>query len=259
LELKQQILSFTQKAGSNAFGLLFPNICLSCSNQVTKQGVLCPDCWSKLHFVEKPYCEVLGTPFGLDFGPGMVSAQAIAHPPSFARARSATIHVTIARQLVSRLKYGDRTDLAPWMGDWMIRAGGELIAETDVIVPIPLHAGRYFSRRYNQAAELGRSIAQKTEIPFLPEAMLRKKATKNQVGLTRTQRLENVRGAFMVPPASEILISGKTVLLIDDVFTTGATANVASAALLKAGAAKVNLLTFSHAIPGFVETQSPNT
>lgn len=220
---------------------------------------MCSDCWSKLHFIEKPYCEVLGTPFGLDFGLGMVSAEAIANPPSFTRARSATIHANIARQLVSRLKYGDRTDLAPWMSDWMIRAGGELLAESDVIVPIPLHPGRYFARRYNQAAELGRSIAQKTKIPFSPEAILRKKATKNQVGLTRNQRLENVRSAFGVSPASEILISGKTVLIIDDVFTTGATANAACSALLKAGAAKTNLLTFSQAVPGFIETQMPNT
>ena len=200
----------------------------------------------------------MGAPFGLDFGPGMISAEAIANPPNFTRARSATIHVKIARQLVSRLKYGDRTDLAPWMADWMIRAGNELLAETDIIVPIPLHRGRYFSRRYNQAAELARAIAQKTEKPFSPEAIMRAKATKNQVGLTRNQRLENVRSAFKVPPASEILVAGKTVLLIDDVLTTGATANAACKALLKAGATKTNLLTFSQVVPGFVDTQKPN-
>lgn len=189
----------------------------------------------------------------------MVSAEAIANPPNFARARSATVHANIARQLVSRLKYGDRTDLAPWMSDWMIRAGGELLAESDLIVPIPLHYGRFFTRRYNQAAELGRSISQKTKIPFSPEAILRKKATENQVGLTRNQRLENVRNAFEIPSSNEILISGKAVLLIDDVFTTGATANAACRALLKAGAVKTSLLTFSQAVPGFIETQNPNT
>lgn len=258
MELKQQKSSWTQNARRNTFGLLFPNVCLSCSGQVTKQGTLCADCWSKLHFIEKPYCDVLGTPFGMDFGPSMVSAEAIANPPRFTRARAATIHVNIARQLVSRLKYGDRTDLAPWMSDWMIRAGSELLAETELIVPIPLHSRRYFSRRYNQAAELARSIAQKTNIPFAPESILRKKVTQNQVGLTRNQRLENVRNAFKIPPASEILLSGKTVLLIDDVFTTGATANAASKALLRAGAAKINLLTFSQAVPSFIETQTPN-
>jgi len=258
LELKQQISHLTQKAGKNAFSLLFPDVCLSCGAHVTKQGVVCSDCWSELHFIEKPYCDVLGAPLGLDFGPGMVSAEAIANPPNFSHARSATIHVKIARQLVSRLKYGDRSDLAPWMGNWMMRAGRELLAETDLIVPIPLHAGRYFSRRYNQAAELGRSIAQKTETPFAPEAIIRAKATKNQVGLTRNQRLENVRSAFRVPPACEILIAGKTILLIDDVLTTGATANAACKALLKAGAAKTNLLTFSQVVPGFVDTQIPN-
>ncbi|MEM8542244.1 MAG: double zinc ribbon domain-containing protein, partial [Pseudomonadota bacterium] len=167
------MLSWTQKASRNAFGILFPNTCLSCGAHVTKQGVVCSECWADLHFIEKPYCEVMGAPFGLDFGPGMISAEAIANPPNFTRARSATIHAKIARQLVSRLKYGDRTDLAPWMADWMIRAGNELLTETDIIVPVPLHRGRYFSRRYNQAAELARAIAQKTETQFSPEALTR--------------------------------------------------------------------------------------
>ncbi len=201
----------------------------------------------------------MGTPFGLDFGAGLVSAQALADPPQFARARSATIHIDIARQLVTRLKYGDRTDLAPWMANWMIRAGNQLIANSDIIIPVPLHRGRYFIRRYNQSAELGRAIASKTGMPFLPDNLVRSKATEQQVGLTRNQRTENVRGAFKVPVHSQISISGRRILLIDDVLTTGATANAASKALLKAGAEQVNMLTFSQVVPGFVASTRSNS
>lgn len=257
-EFKLQMLSWLQKSGRSGFGLLFPDTCLSCGVPVAKQGVVCAACWSELHFIEKPYCEVLGAPFGLDFGPGMVSAEAIANPPDFTRARSATIHTNIARRLVSQLKYGDRTDLARWMSDWMIRAGSELLAETEIIVPIPLHRSRYFMRRYNQSAELGRAIARKSGLPFLPQAMMRARATKKQVGLSRNQRQDNVRRAFHVRPENEILIAGKSVLVIDDVLTTGATANSACKALLNAGATNTNLLTFSQVVPGFVEHQSPS-
>ena len=200
----------------------------------------------------------MGRPFGLDFGAGMVSAQAIADPPIFARARSATIHIEVARQLVTRLKYADRTDLAPWMANWMIRAGKEIIKESDIVIPIPLHRGRYFTRRYNQSAELGRAIAAKTRTPFMPEALIRSKATDQQVGLTKNQRLENVRGAFKVPVQSLISVAGRRILLIDDVLTTGATANSATQALLKAGAEQVNVLTFSQVVPGFIASTRSN-
>lgn len=195
-------------------------------------------------------------PFSVDFGLGAVSAGAIANPPVYTAARSATIHANVARQLVTRLKYGDRTDLAPWMANWMIRAGKSLIAEADMIVPIPLHRNRFFARRYNQSAELGRAIAIKTNIEFCPEALMRKKSTKQQVGLNEHQRQENVRGAFQVPEHAYIKVTGRNVLLIDDVLTTGATVNSAAKALFKAGATKVNVLTFSQVVPQFVEQRS---
>ena len=141
----------------------------------------------------------------------------------------------------------------------MFGAGKKLITESDIIIPIPLHRGRYFIRRYNQSAELGRAIAKKTGLPFLPELLVRKKATEQQVGLTRIQRTENVRGAFKVPEQSHISISGRRVLLIDDVLTTGATANAASKALLKASAEQVNVLTFSQVVPGFVASTHSNS
>ncbi|WP_018690271.1 ComF family protein [Ahrensia kielensis] len=245
--------TWAKNASRSVFGTLFPDVCLGCGAFVTKQGVVCANCWSKLQFIERPYCEINGTPFTVDFGLGAVSANAIANPPHYHAARSATIHLSIARQLVTRLKYADRTDLAPWMADWMIRAGREFIDEADLVVPVPLHRWRYFSRRYNQSAELARVIAKKTSKTHCPSALLRKKPTRQQVGLNLRQRQENVRGTFIVPADQHIQIAGRTILLIDDVLTTGATVNAAAKALQKSGAAKVYVLTFSQVVPQFIE------
>ncbi|MFZ2099332.1 MAG: ComF family protein, partial [Oricola sp.] len=135
--------------------------------------------------------------------------------------------------------------------NWMLRAGRQLIEESDVIVPVPLHARRYLARRYNQSAELSRAIATATGLAFQPGALLRRKATRQQVGLTALERHANVRGAFHVPPEQEIVVAGRDVLLVDDVFTTGATIGAATKALLRAGAAHVDVLTFSRVVPHF--------
>jgi ComF family protein len=136
------------------------------------------------------------------------------------------------------------------MARWMVRAGFELLPSADLIVPVPLHRRRYFERRYNQSAELGRAIAAGAGLPFEPGAVLRVKATRRQVGLGARERQENVRAAFAVPDAARKLVAGRRVLLVDDVYTTGATAGAATSALLKAGAAGVDVLTFARALPG---------
>lgn len=247
---------WAKKAGRAATGVLFPDICLSCGAFVSRQGVLCSQCWSDVQFIERPFCEVNGTPFSVEFGPGMTSAAAIANPPIYDAARSCTIHHGISRQLVTRLKYADRTDLAVWMAQWMVRAGSEFFPGTDLIVPVPLHRGRFYVRRFNQSAELARHISSKTCIPMEPAALMRKRATKQQVGLTQSQRRKNVSGAFLVPDEMQILVAGRSILLVDDVLTTGATANAAAKALRKADAASVNVLTFSQVVPHFSEQQS---
>ena len=192
----------------------------------------------------------MGTPFAHDMGEGFLSAEAIADPPPFERARAAVAYSGVARQMVRGLKYQDRTDLAPWMARWMLRAGAELVAEAEVIVPVPLHWRRFFRRQFNQSAELGRALAHLTGLPFTPEAVRRIKLTRQQVGLERAQREENVRAAFRVPAEAEITIAGRRVLLVDDVYTTGATARAAAAALKKGGAGAVDVVTFARVLPG---------
>ena len=165
----------------------------------------------------------MGTPFAHDMGEGFLSAEAIANPPPFDRARAAVVYTGVARRMVQALKYNDRTDLAPWMARWMLRAGAELVADADVVVPVPLHWRRFLSRRFNQSAELARAVAALSGKPFEPLAIPRVKVTRQQVGLGLRDREDNVRGAFKVPPEHDIAVRGRRVLVVDDVYTTGAT------------------------------------
>jgi ComF family protein len=228
--------------------LVFPPVCRNCSRVVASHQALCPQCWSAVRFIERPYCEVLGRPFSQDLGSGFLSAEAIANPPDFDRLRAATVHEDISRQLVHGLKYRDRTDLAPMMANWMIRASDGTLDRADVIVAVPLHRFRLMSRKFNQAAELARSISKVTGKPFLPAALVRSKRTRRQVGLGARARQDNVRGAFKITEEGKPLIFGRRIVLIDDVYTTGATVNAAARALRRAGAADITVLTFAMAL-----------
>jgi ComF family protein len=229
---------------------LFPPTCLVCHVLTSRTGTLCPACWNKVKFIERPFCEVTGTPFGVDHGEGMLSADAIANPPPFRRARAVTTYSDVSKKLVHLLKYNDRTDLSPWLAEWMVRAGAELLKDCDLIVPVPLHAWRYLSRQFNQSAELARYVSIKSGKPFVPSALVRTRRTAQQVGLGARQREDNVRGAFVVPEHMLIAVAGKSILLVDDVYTTGATIHAATKALKKAGVKAVDVITFARVIPG---------
>ncbi len=230
--------------------ILFPPVCAGCRRQVSQPGALCAACWPKLRFLEKPWCAVMGTPFSHDMGENFLSAEAIASPPPFDRARAAVAYSGVARQMVQGLKYSDRTDLAPWMARWMMRAGAELIADAELITPVPLHWRRYLSRRFNQSAELARAISRLAGLPFEPLAVQRVKVTRQQVGLSSSERQDNVRSAFNVPPEQDIAVRGRRVLVVDDVYTTGATVSAVAKALKKSGASAVDVLTFARVLPG---------
>jgi ComF family protein len=245
-----EIKSHAENLAAPLARLLFPPVCAGCRRQVREPGTLCPVCWPDVRFIEPPLCAVLGTPFAFEVGDGAVSPAAIADPPPFARARAAVSYAGVARQLVQNLKYRDRTDLAPWMARWMARAGAELLRDADMVVPVPLHRRRFFMRRFNQSAELARHVAELADLPFEPLAVERVKRTRQQVGLRAKERAANMRGAFRVPEARKIALNGRRVLLVDDVFTTGATVSAATKALKKAGAREVDVLTFALAIPG---------
>lgn len=229
--------------------VLFPATCAGCRRHVSQPGALCAACWPKLRFLEKPWCAVMGTPFPYDMGEGFLSAEAIACPPPFDRVRSAVVYEGLAGRMVQALKYSDRTDLGPWMARWMLRAGAEFLPDADLILPVPLHRLRFWTRRFNQSAELARPLAKLARIPFEPLGVERVRHTRRQVGLKPEERQRNVRAAFRVPPAMKDKIAGKRVVVVDDVYTTGATVGAVARILKRAGAAEVSVLTFARVLP----------
>ena len=174
--------------------------------------------------------------------------EAIANPPAYSRARAAVRYDDVARTLVHALKYQDRTDLAPAMGRWMARAGQQLLGEADVLVPVPLHWKRSWSRRYNQSGALARVIARQSGVKLTTEALRRVRSTQQQIGLSRTERASNVQGAFKVAPDRKADIAGRRVILVDDVLTSGATVDACARALLRARAAQVDVLVFARVV-----------
>jgi ComF family protein len=243
-----QAAAALRRGGRLALDLVLPPLCPACREPLGEGAGLCAACWSKLSLIEPPYCARLGIPFTYDPGPGLLSAEAIANPPAYDRARAAVRYDDIARALVHRFKYGDRLDLAPMLGRWMARAGAELIADADTLVPVPLHWRRLWARRFNQSAALAGAIAGICGTPVLHGALKRVRATAQQVGLNKNERAENVQRAFKVAPERKADIAGKRLLLVDDVLTSGATVEACARALLRAGAAHVDVLVFARVV-----------
>lgn len=230
-----------------ALDIALPTQCVSCHEPVDGEGV-CAACWARLSFIERPYCPRLGIPFVYDPGPDMLSMEAIASPPAYQRARAAVRYDDVARTLVHALKYQDRTDLAPAMGRWMARAGGELLKEADMLVPVPLHWRRAWRRRYNQSGALARVIERQSGVEARGDVLLRVRATEQQIGLSRAQRATNVQGAFQVSPDRQAEVQGRRIILIDDVLTSGATLDACARVLLRAKAAQVDVLVFARVV-----------
>jgi len=242
----QAVVSTLRGLPRGVLSLIYPPTCSGCGCATADPGALCPACWSGLRLIEEPVCQRYGTPFALDLGVGpLLSPRAIADPPAFERARAVALYDGVARSLIHRFKYEDRLDLAGVMARMMVASGRALVADAECLVPVPLHRGRLWRRRFNQAALLGRVIATQADLDFAPAALIRIRATRPQVGLSRAARAENLSGAFRVPATEAPRIQGRRVLLIDDVTTTGATGNAAARALRRGGARAVDLLTFA--------------
>lgn len=225
--------------------LFFPPGCLICEARVPAHGTLCTECWTNVPFISAPLCACCGLPLEFVVDEHTLCGECLAEHPPYSRARAAFLYNEHSRSLVLKLKYQDQMQLAKIYGGWLSNAGRELIAASDVMVPVPLHYWRMVRRRYNQSAVLARAIANHCELPMLPDGLLRTRHTAQQTGLTRNQREKNVSGAFSVNKKHTPAIKGKSILLIDDVMTTGATLNACTKTLLKAGAAQVSVLTLA--------------
>ncbi|MFD1626434.1 ComF family protein [Azospirillum griseum] len=237
----------TRAAASALLDALLPPRCLSCGVAVDRQGGLCAACWGGLTFIAPPFCAVCGLPFEYEAQGDVICGACLAAPPPFSRARAVLAYDDGSRPLVLSFKHGDRIHAAGAYAAWLARAGRELLADADLLVPVPLHRLRLFRRRYNQAALLAQSLGRQAGVAVIPDALLRHRATPTQGGLGRQERQRNVKGAFRLRPG--VSVAGQRVVVIDDVLTTGATVAECARVLTQAGAARVEALTLARVVP----------
>ncbi|HUC68427.1 MAG TPA: ComF family protein [Stellaceae bacterium] len=235
-----------RRAATALLDLLLPPRCLICGATVSEAGALCAPCWSGITFLGEPCCACCGLPFEFALTmPALCGACARAHP-AFDRARAAMRYDEASRDLILAFKHGDRLHLAPAFGAWLRRAGGELVAAADIAVPVPLHWTRLFTRRYNQAAVLAYALQAAGGPPVGADWLVRRRRTPSQGKRNAAARERNVRAAFALKPGRDV--RGKRVLLIDDVFTTGATVGECARVLRRGGAAAVDVLTVARTV-----------
>lgn len=228
--------------------LVLPPRCFGCGARVQAQGLLCGACWRGLTFLGEPCCRVCGYPFDVPLAGQMVCGSCLRRLPRFDRARAVLRYDDASRRLVLALKHGDRSDGMAQFGRWLARAGEGLLADADAIVPVPLHRWRLWRRRYNQSALLAHALSRATGVPAGVTVLVRRRATHSQGGLSRSERVRNVAGAFAVPDRHRPAVRHARIVLVDDVLTTGATAEACAAALKRAGAARVDLVALTRVV-----------
>ena len=233
-----------RRAGGALLDVLLPPHCLTCDSPVTAPGQFCPACFTRTSFVTAPLCGCCGVPFeaagqgGLD----AVCEGCRAHPPPWGAARAALRYDDQARRLLMPFKYGDRIEVARALAPFMARAGAGLLRQADLLVPVPLHRRRLLSRRYNQAALLAQALSRVSGRPAVLDGLRRVRPTATLGGRSGAQRRAELAGAFQVRPSRAARLDGARVLLVDDVLTSGATAEACTQALLDAGATRVDVL-----------------
>jgi ComF family protein len=202
---------------------------------------LTAEAWSRIAFVDAPFCDACGSPFDFDEGAGALCTACLDRRPAYDHARAACVYDEHARDLILKLKHADRTDLSGLFAHWLSRAAADLLPDIDAVVPVPLHPWRLLRRRYKQAAEIARPLARRAGLAYFPDALVRRRATPSQAGRSGEARRRNVSGVFEAAPAWAARIRGRTLLLVDDVLTTGATVESCALALKAAGAARVDV------------------
>jgi ComF family protein len=229
--------------------LLLPPRCLSCGEHANQTHQLCGACWKSLEFITTPYCEKCGHPFVVDQS-HLICGECLHQPPLFTGGRSVFRYDSLIRELILKFKHGDATYLAKPLGRWMTRSGEDLLTKCECIIPVPLHRWRLLKRRYNQATLLAREISSNSNLPYLTNVLIRTKNNTSQHGKSRKSREENVKNIFKIAPQHLALVKKKSFLLVDDVWTTGATLNACIKTLKKAGAKDVYVLTLARTIKG---------
>lgn len=233
---------------------VLPPRCGGCGAVTDTVHAVCSDCWIGLRFISDPLCACCGYPFELaaedNAGDGILCGECLRKKPAFDRARAALVYDDASRDYLLRFKHGDRTDLTPLLSRWLVQAGRDFWADADIILPVPLHRTRLLMRRYNQSGLLAASLSRQIGIGWHGTVLRRLRKTRSLGGLGPSSRKREVGGAFGVDDriAQRIGLSGARVVLIDDVLTTGATANACARILKRAGAMHVDVITVARVV-----------
>jgi len=229
--------------------LLIPLRCAKCGIILENSHGLCATCWTLIPFITSPYCKCCGLPFEFEIEEGaLCGACSHTHPP-YKIARSVFVYTPQSRDLILKFKHTDSIHSAPLFAEWMARLLEDI--ENPLCIPVPLHWTRLFMRTYNQAGLLAYEIAKHRGWAYDPSLLIRKRRTPSQGHLSKKERIKNIEGAFIIPERKKKGLLGKTVVLVDDVFTTGATLNACSKALLKAGAKELHALTLGRVVKSY--------
>jgi ComF family protein len=238
---KYQGLGWLKHSASSILEFFLPRLCLFCGTAVGEEAkvAVCPECEGQIERVASPICTCCGAVFFSRDGADRVCSDCQSDPPPFGRARAAAIYDGPAAQAIKRFKFTRQMAYLPVMQHWLRHhLCLELVADADLIVPVPLYPKRLKQRGFNQALLLARAFP---ELPLGLEAVVRVRHTVPQVELKPKERRDNVKGAFAVPDLA--LVKDRNILLLDDVYTTGATVRECAKVLLKAGARQVDVLT----------------
>ncbi len=252
MDVGRPAVRWFRRAVSAVLDAVLPPQCLSCGEVTQTPGALCPACWAKVVWLAPPLCACCGAPFEFDPAPretgGVLCAPCLAEPPGFEWARAVFRYDEASRGLILGFKHADRTHAAPSFGQWLARAGAELLVDADLVTPVPLHWTRLAWRRYNQSALLAHAVAHVSGRPCLPDLLRRIRRTPTQGERGRAARRRNVRRAFAVSERYRPFLAGRKVVLVDDVLTTGATVEECARVLTESGAASVAVLTLARVV-----------
>ena len=237
-----------KETASQLINLVLPPRCVISGEVVDKQGMISASAWRELSFINEPFCNSCGFPFEFEVEDGALCASCLDYPPHFENARAALKYDDGSRALILGFKHADKTYAVKSFMPWMNRAAQNLFQHTDILMPVPLHYTRLISRRYNQAALISSALAKETGIPTINDGLKRTRATVSQGHMDAKGRYKNVKKAFAVNKRYKNSLKGKTVMLIDDVYTTGATVNECAKTLKKAGVNEVYVLTLARAV-----------
>jgi ComF family protein len=206
--------------------------------------------WAAIRFLDRDGCDMCARPFegGLYLGAGALCSHCTEKPFSFGRGRAACLYDAHSRGLILAFKHADRLELTSVLSGWVSRGASDILAEADALIPVPLHPSRLHERRYNQAAEIARYLARMHNKTYLPTALMRPKKTPTQGKASPQVRWNNVKKAFAVTASGARDIRGRHIVLIDDVFTTGATLEACARTLLTAEARKVDIAVIARAV-----------